>query len=189
MRWLLILPVLGLGSEASPARAADGARTSVEVRVTPPAARPLGAPSLCPMLAVPVAEHWLVGGGYELLQDYDATILNEDMGASPVWMSGIRLGAWYRGGVTRDGLSFGVGAMATFSHPRVSVIKVSGGLDNRTYIFDLGLDLSLGHTWENFRLEAFFLPAWSVGRFSTDRQSDRWNGFTPRFGTALAWVF
>jgi hypothetical protein len=189
MRWPLILLALWLGFGAPPARAADGARAAVEVRVTPPAARPLGAPSLCPMLAVPVSDHWLVGGGYELLQDYDATIVNEDTGAHPVWMSGIRLGGWYRGGATRDGLTFAAGAMATFSHPRVSVIKISGGLDNRTYMFDFGLDLSVGHVWKNFRMEAFFLPAWSFGRFSTSTHSDRWNGFTPRFGVALAWVF
>lgn len=141
------------------------------------------------MLALPVANHWLVGGGYELLQDYDATIdTSSDTSESPVLMSGIRLGGWYRGGAARNGLSFAVGALVAFSNPSVSVIKASRALDNESYILDFGLDFSVGHGWEDFRLEGFFLPAWSVGRFSTAERSQRWNGFTPRFGVALAWL-
>jgi hypothetical protein len=190
MRRLAILFALCLGGFSSPARADEGARTSVELRVSLPFVRPLGAPSVCPMLAVRVADRWLVGGGYELVQDYDATIrIASDVSGSPVWMSGIRLGGWYRGGAVRDGFSYTLGALVTFSAPSVSVIKVAPKLDNDTYMFDFGLDVSAGHVWQNLRLGAFFLPAWRFGRFSTNEQSQKWNGFTPRFGLSGAWVF
>jgi hypothetical protein len=141
--------------------------------------------------AVPVANRWLVGGGYELLQDYGADVLtSNDTSGSPMILSGVRLGGWYRGGAARRDISFAAGALVTLSHTSLSIAKVPSALDSGTYIFDFGLDLSVGHVWDKFRLEVFVLPAWSVGRISTPAMTSpqRWSGFTPRVGLALAWV-
>jgi hypothetical protein len=143
------------------------------------------------MLAVPVAERWLIGGGYELVQDYEASVrTSNDTEGSPMVMSGVRLGGWYRGGAAGDAISFGVGGLVTLSHPSLSITKSPGALDSGTYIFDFGLDLSVGHVWDGFRLEVFAIPAWSIGRISTPAisNSQRWSGFTSRVGIALAWM-
>jgi hypothetical protein len=143
------------------------------------------------MLAVPVADRWLVGGGYELVQDYDASVrTSNDTEDSPVVLSGVRLGGWYRGGDGRHALSFAAGGLVTLSHPSLSLAKTPGALDRGTYIVDVGLDLSVGHVWDGFRLELFAIPAWSFGHISTAAtpSTQRWSGFTPRVGVALAWL-
>jgi len=180
-----------LVSAAATAQAADKARASVEVRISPPFVRPIGSPSLCPMLAVPVADHWLVGGGYELVQDYEAGVrTSNDTYVSPMVMSGLRLGGWYRSGRARHAISFAIGGLVTLSHPCFSIAKSPAELDGGSYIFDLGLDLAAGYVWERFRLEVFAIPAWSAGHISTPAMTStqRWSGFTPRVGLALAWV-
>ena len=143
------------------------------------------------MLAVPLADHWLVGGGYELVQDYEASVrTSNDTEESPMVLSGIRLGGWYRDGAARQAISFAVGGLVTLSHPSLSIAQLPAELGSGTYIFDFGLDLSVGRVWDSFRLELFAIPAWSVGRISTPATSStqRWSGFTPRVGVALAWV-
>jgi len=180
-----------LVSASATAQAADKARASVEVRISPPFVRPVGAPSLCPMLAVPVADRWLVGGGYELVQDYEAEVrTSNDTYSGPMIMSGIRLGGWYRAGRARHAISFAIGGLVTLSHPSVSIVKSPAALDGGTYIFDIGLDLSVGYVWDRFRLEVVAIPAWSVGHISTPAMTStqRWSGFTPRVGLALAWL-
>jgi hypothetical protein len=191
VRPLAMASALFIVSACSPAQAAENARASVELRITPPFVRAGGIPSLCPMLALPVANHWLVGGGYELLQDYGADVLtSNDTSSSPMILSGVRLGGWYRGGAARQAKSFAVGGLITLSHPSLSIARVPAALDGGTYILDFGLDLSIGHVWDKFRLEFFVIPAWSVGRISTPAMTSpkRWSGFTPRLGLALAWV-
>jgi len=178
-------------STSATAQAVEEMPASVEVRISPPFIRPVGAPSLCPMLAVPVASHWLVGGGYELVQDYEADVrTSNDTREGPMVMSGLRLGGWYRGGRAHHAVSFAVGGLVTLSHPSFSIAKTPAALDSGTYMFDFGPDLSVGYVWDSFRFEAFAIPAWSIGRISTPAmtKTERWSGFTPRVGLALAWV-
>jgi hypothetical protein len=191
VRWLAIASTALLAFASPRAQAAERARASIELRISPPFVRPVGAPSLCPMVAVPVADHWLVGGGYELVQDYDVSVrTSNDTSAGPMVLSGIRTGAWYRGGASRHGASMAAGGLVTFSHPSFSIVRNPKDLDRETYVIDLGLDLSFGYVWDRFRLEVFALPAWSLGRISStaDTSDQRLSGFTMRLGLGLAWV-
>lgn len=175
---------------ALPAQADDTVHPTIEMRITAAFTRPYDLPSLCPMLALPLTRHLWIGGGYELIQDYDAVIWkSSDEGHTPVAMSGIRAGAWYRGGPAHQAMSFALGGLVTFATPDISLARAPSELDSGSYAVDLAADFSIGHVWQGFRVEGFATPAWSWGRFSSttvpDRQ-DRLSAFTYRIGVALA---
>jgi len=167
---------------------AHATQVAVEFRHTPMLVRPNDTPSLCGMLALSLGEHWWAGAGYELVQDYDAVLwTGQDVGRKPIVMSGLRAGGWYRGDAFRGGMSFSLGGLFTVANRSFS-IETSRDLDNGTYVVDFGLDLTLGHAWKGFRLEAFATPAWSYGRIvspAVDRD-DRYSAFTYRVGGVLA---
>jgi hypothetical protein len=178
------------GLFAMPAQADDTVHPTIEMRITAAFTRPYDFPSLCPMLAFPLTRRLWIGGGYELIQDYDAIIWkSNDEGHTPVAMSGIRAGAWYRGGPAHEAMSFALGGLVTFSSPTVSLVRAPSELDSGSYAVDLAADFSIGHIWQGFRVEGFATPAWSWGRFSSttlpDKQ-ERLNAFTYRIGVALA---
>ena len=192
MRRLLIVVSVLAGLIAAPVRAAESQEPNVptiELRLTPFLVRPYRAPSMCALLAFPLAEHWWVGGGYELIQDYDAVLWTaKDTGHKPIVMSGIRAGSWYRGGASRRGTSWAAGGLVTYSNPVLSVSRKPAGLTGDTYMVDFGGDLSAGYVWDGFRLEAFATPAWSYGRIASPAigKDERYSGFTYRIGVALA---
>jgi hypothetical protein len=160
------------------------------VRITPMKERPRKAPSLCPMLSFSLGEHLWIGGGYELLQDYDAILwTSETEGHKPISLSGIRAGAWYRGGAEANGLTFGVGGIVTVANRAFSLEIKPSGLDSSTTFVDFGADLSLGKVWSTFRLELFATPAWSIGKISSPavHRDESYNAFTYRIGVDLSW--
>ena len=181
---LLALSLGSITAEASPVQ--------VGVRVTPMKERPRKALSLCPMLSLALGDHLWVGGGYELLQDYDAILwTSEREGHKPISLSGVRVGAWYRGGADRHGWTYGVGGIFTLAHRAVSLEIKPTGLDSGTYVMDFGADFSVGWAWQTFRLELFATPAWSFGTISSPavHKDERYNAFTYRIGVDLAWRF
>jgi hypothetical protein len=196
LRQLLLVVSVIAGLIAAPARADESndptshptTLPTIELRLTPVLIRPYRAPSLGAMLAFPLTEHWWIGGGYELIQDYDAVLWTaKDTGHKPIVMSGIHAGAWYRGGAARRGTSWAAGGLVTYANPVLGVRKPEG-LDGHTYVVDVGADLSLGHVWDGFRLEVFATPAWSYGNISSPAidKNERYSGFTYRIGVALA---
>jgi hypothetical protein len=173
---------------ALPARADADHRPAIELRITPPFARPYG-PSLGARLAFPVTAHAWVGGGYELVQDYDVIVWTEkDVGHKPVAMSAIHAGAWYRGGAGRNVMSWAAGGLVAFSNPTISIASVPEQLDRAAYVVDVGADLSIGKLWDDFRFEVFATPAWSWGRIPSPAvgTSERLSRLTYRIGVALA---
>jgi hypothetical protein len=134
--------------------------------------------------------------GYELIQDYDAILWTSELeGHKPIVMSGVRAGAWYRGGPPRHGLTWAAGGLLTLATPALSLAQSPDGLDDHpngldghTTILDLGADVTLGHVWEGFRLEAFATPAWSCGvvRSPAIWKEETYSAFTYRFGVSLA---
>lgn len=184
---ILALVLVAIGSATAQARPVQ-----LGVRITPMKERPRQAPSLCPMLSVSLGEHLWVGGGYELLQDYDAILwTSETTGHKPISLSGLRAGAWYRGGADSSGLTFGVGGIFTVANRAFSLEVKPTGLDSSTYVMDFGADFSLGKVWNSFRLELFATPAWSIGRISSPavHKNERYNAFTYRIGVDLSWRF
>ena len=162
---------------------------TIELRQSPMLLRPSDLPSLCSLLAFSLTERFWVGAGYELIQDYDAVLwTSEVMGHKPIVMSGIRTGAWYRGGYAHHGWSWAAGGLLTFAHRAISLAPAPDGLDQGTFIVDYGVDFSIGHVWQSFRIEGFATPAWSYGRVSSPRvhQQETYSGFTYRIGVALA---
>jgi hypothetical protein len=146
-------------------------------------------PSICPMLALSLSEHWWVGAGYETLQDYDAILwTSETEGHKPIAMSGIHAGTWYRGGAHRNSMTYSVGGLLTFAHPVFSIDPKPAGINSDTSVVDFGVDLTWGHVWQTFRLEFFATPAWSYGQVSSPavHKSERFSAFTYRVGVALA---
>ena len=187
--WLAAVAISTLAPVAVVAQAAEAALPTIELRITPPLLRPYGTPSICPMLAFPLTEHAWVGGGYELVQDYDAVLWMSDLsGHKPIVMSGLRAGGWYRGGAVRQGTSWAAGGLLTFSNPALSLTRSPSELDNRTSMLDVAADLSGGHVWQGFRLEVFATPAWSYGRIASPAagKDESYSGFTYRVGVALA---
>ncbi len=183
-----LLVALGIVAFTGTSVRAEGPRTTLELRISAPFVRTLRAPSLCPMVTVPLAGRWYVGGGYELLQDYDVDVqTSEDTGVGDMVMSGIRAGAWYRGGVDRRGVWFAGGVVVTGSHPYMSMVRVPGELDAGAYAVDLGVDISAGYTWDQFRLALFALPAWSFGQTSSTAQpvDRRFDELNLRVGVGL----
>jgi hypothetical protein len=189
MRQLVIAVLLVSGFLEVAPRRAEATQATLELRLTPMLVRPNRTPSLCPMLALSLTEHLWVGAGYELIQDYDAILwTSEYEGHKPIVMSGLRAGAWYRGGAGHRALSWAAGPLFTFANPAVSLKNPSVGLDSGTSVVDLGADFSIGHEWDGVRLEAFATPAWSLGHIASPavHREDRLSSFTYRFGVALA---
>jgi len=181
--------MLMVGFAAVPARAGESNPSTIELRQTVPFARPYHAPSLCALFSLPLTEHWWAGGGYELIQDYDVILWTaKDTGHKPIVMSGLRAGAWYRGGTARRGFTWAAGGLLTFANTAFSLARSPAELDGDTYVVDLGGDFSVGHVWQGIRVEGFLTPAWSYGRVvsSAMAQDDRLSTFTYRFGVALA---
>jgi hypothetical protein len=172
-------------------RRAEARQVSVEVRLTPPLERPGLAPSLCPMLALSLGQHWWVGGGYELVQDYDAVLwTSENEGHKPLVMSGLRAGTWYRGGASHDGLTFSLGGLLTFANSAFAVDPSPRGIDSDTSVIDFGADLTFGRVGRSLRFELFATPAWSYGRVTSPaiHRQEHYSAFTYRIGLALALV-
>jgi hypothetical protein len=187
VRWLLAATLL-VSIGAAPALAAE-TRPTIEMRVTPPFVRPYRAPTLCMMLAFPVAPQWWLGAGYEFVQDYDAVLWTaKDTGHKPVVMSGIHAGGWYRGGAERQGLTWAAGGLVTFANSTFSLASSPDEIDAHTYVIDVGGDFSFGKVRDGFRFEVFATPAWSFGRIASTAidESEGLSQFTYRFGVALA---
>ncbi len=169
---------------------------AIELRHTPILVRPNGTPSLCPMLDLQLTQHFWAGAGYELIQDYDAIYWTSELeGHKPIVMSGIRAGAWYRGGPAHHGMTWAAGALFTLATPALSLVRSPArlgdrvnGLDGTTTILDSGADLTLGYVWQSFRIEAFATPAWSYGvvRSPAIWKEQTYSAFTYRFGVTLA---
>jgi hypothetical protein len=184
---IALLLVSGLVEVAQ--RQAEATEMTIELRLTPPLVRPNDTPSLSPMLAFSLSEHWWVGAGYQFLQDYDAILwTSENAGHKPIVMSGISAGAWYRGGATHNGTSLAAGGLFTFANPSISFGHSPGTLESGTTVVDFGADFSIGHMWQGFRLEAFATPAWSLGRVASPaiHKNELLSAFTYRIGVALA---
>jgi hypothetical protein len=177
-------------------RSAQARQLAIEMRLTPPWVRPNGTPSLCALLGLQLTEHLWAGAGYELIQDYDAIFWTSALeGHKPIVMSGVRAGAWYRGGPARHGLTWAAGGLLTLATPSLSLARSpdqigqdKNGLDGHTTIVDFGADFAVGHVWDSFRLEAFATPAWSLGviRSPAIWKEETYNAFTYRFGVALS---
>jgi hypothetical protein len=188
-RGLLIVATSVVVFAAAPALAGEGNLPTIEIRLSPPFVRPYHAPGIGALLALPLTEHWWAGGGYELMQDYNAILWTaKDSGHKPIVMSGIRAGAWYRGGAARRGFSWSAGGLLTFANSVIPLAKSPAQLDGDTYIVDLGADLTVGHVWDGFRVEGFAIPAWSYGHISSTAiaKDDHYSAFTYRIGVALA---
>jgi hypothetical protein len=172
----------------APSRA-EATQATLELRYTPILVRPNGTPSLCAMLAMSLTEHLWAGAGYELVQDYDAILwTSESEGHKPILMSGIRAGAWYRGGAAQRAFTYSAGPLFTFANPAISLASPHKPLDSGTSVFDFGADFTIGHVWQSVRIEGFATPAWSIGRVVSPavHRVDRYSAFTYRIGVALA---
>jgi len=198
MRRLALAVFLAAGLAGTAPRAAHARELAIEMRLTPILVRPNGTPSLCPMLSLQLTQHFWAGVGYELIQDYDAIFWTSEFeGHKPIVMSGVRAGAWYRGGPAQHGLTWAAGGLFTLATPALSLVHSPDGLDEskngleaNTTIVDFGADLALGYVWESFRLEAFATPAWSYGvvRSPAVWKEENYSAFTYRFGVTLAIV-
>jgi hypothetical protein len=195
MRQLIITAILAASSVAGligvAPRRAEATGVTIEVRTTPPLVRPDDGPSLCGMLALSLTEHLWAGVGYEWVQDYDAILwTSETEGHKPIVMSGIRAGAWYRGGAAQHALTWAAGPLFTFANPAISLVSPHRPLDSGTSFFDFGFDFSIGHVWQSVRLEGFATPAWSIGRVVSPavHKEESYSAFTYRLGVALAFL-
>jgi hypothetical protein len=170
-------------------RRVKAAEVTIEMRSTPPFVRPNGTPSLGAILALSLTEHWWVGAGYELVQDYDAILwTSESEGHKPIVMSGISAGAWYRGGAAHHALTWAAGPHFTFANPAISPARSPETLGSSTSVVDFGADFSIGHVWQGVRVEGFATPAWSLGQVTSPavHKEERLSAITYRFGVALA---
>jgi hypothetical protein len=173
-------------------RPAGATQVAFELRHTPILVRPNHTPSLCPILALSPVEHWWIGAGYELVQDYDAILWKSDKeGHKPIVLSGLRLGSWYRGGDDQHGASVLVGTIVTVANSSFSLPASPTGITHDTFVVDLGLDLAVGHVWKTTLLSVFMTPAWSVGRIASPavNRTETYNAITFRIGGALTFVF
>jgi hypothetical protein len=196
MRRLLCAVLLAAGLVGTAPRSAQARQLAIELRHTPILVRPNGTPSLCPMLSLQLTNHFWAGAGYELVQDYDAILWTSELeGHKPIVMSGVRAGAWYRGGPAQHGLTWAAGGLLTLATPDLSLVLSpeelddhANGLDGHTTIVDFGVDLTLGYVWQSFRLEAFATPAWSLGvvRSPAIWKEETYSELTYRFGVTLA---
>jgi hypothetical protein len=189
MRRLMVATLLVSVMVGVAPRTANATQMTIELRHTPILVRPNGTPSLCPLLAFSLTEHLWAGAGYEPIQDYDAILwASEKEGHKPIVMSGIRAGAWYRGGAAHRAFTWAAGPLFTFANPAISLVRSPGGIDSGTSVFDFGGDFSIGHVWQSVRVEGFATPAWSVGRVVSPavHKEERYSSFTYRIGVALA---
>ena len=144
------------------------------------------------MLALSFDRRWWFGVGYELIQDYDAVLWKSELeGHKPLVMSGIRAGAWYRGGALRQGLTYSMGGILTYANPATSLEGKPTGIDSDTSVMDFGADFTLGRVWESFIIQLFATPAWSRGRVVSKavHRTDTYSAFTYRVGGALVFIF
>jgi hypothetical protein len=189
MRKLVIAVLLLSGLVGGAPRRAEATEVTIELRHTPPLVRPDKLPSLCAILALSLSEHLWAGAGYELIQDYDAILwTSETEGHKPIVVSGLRAGAWYRGGGAERAFTWAAGPLFTFANPAFSFTHSPQTLDSGTSVLDFGLDFSIGHVWRSVRVEGFATPAWSVGRVASPavHTEERYSAFTYRIGVALA---
>ena len=189
MRGLIIATLLVSGLVGVAPRRSEATQMSIELRLTPPLVRPYDFPSICPMLAFSLTEHVWAGAGYEWLQDYDAILwTSENEGHRPIEMSGIRAGAWYRGGAAQRAFTYSVGPLFTFANPAISLASPHKALDSGTSVFDVGADFTIGHVGQSVRIEGFATPAWSLGRVVSPavHRVEHYSAFTYRIGVALA---
>jgi hypothetical protein len=192
MRRTLILVVVVSGLSSVRPRAAGATQVALELRHTPILVRPNHTPSLCPMLALSPVEHWWIGAGYELVQDYDAILWKSDKeGHKPIVLSGLRLGSWYRGGDEHYGTSVLVGGIVTVANSTFSLPSSPTGITRDTFIVDVGLDLMVGHVWKANIFSIFMTPAWSVGRIVSPavNRTETYSAITFRIGWALTFLF
>ncbi len=198
MRRLTLAVFLAAGLAGLAPRGVQAKQGAIEMRLTPILVRPNGTPSLCPMLELQLGGHFWVGAGYELVQDYDAIYWKSELeGHKPIVMSGVRAGAWYRGGAAHYGMTWAAGPLLTLATPALSLVHSpdgldahTNGLDGHTTIVDFGGDLTFGYVWDSFRIEAFATPAWSYGviRSPAIWKEETYSAFTYRFGVNLAIV-
>ena len=189
MRHLMFAALLIAGLVGIAPSRAEATQSTLELRYTPILVRPNGTPSLCAMLAMSLTEHLWAGAGYELVQDYDAVLwTSESEGHKPILMSGIRAGAWYRGGAAQRAFTYSAGPLFTFANPAISLASPHKPLDSGTSVFDFGAYFSIGHVWQSVRIEGFATPAWSIGRVVSPavHKVDQYSAFTYRIGVALA---
>lgn len=189
MRQLMFAALVLAGLVGIAAPRAEAAPSTIELRYTPILVRPEGTPSLCAMLALSLTERLWIGVGYELVQDYDAILwTSETEGHKPIVMSGIRAGAWYRGGAAQRAFTYSAGPLFTFANPAISLASPHKALDSGTSVFDFGADFTIGHVWQSVRIEGFATPAWSVGRVVSPavHRVEHYSAFTYRLGVALA---
>jgi hypothetical protein len=192
MRGSLTLALVVAGLAIVQARAARATQVAFELRHTPMLVRPNHTPSLCPMLALSPIQHWWIGAGYELVQDYDAILWkSEREGHKPIVLSGLRLGSWYRGGDDHHGTSVLVGGIVTVANSTFSLPASPAGITRDTFIVDLGIDLAVGRIWKTTILSLFMTPAWSIGRIASPavHRTETYNAITFRIGGALTFVF
>jgi hypothetical protein len=192
MKRLIVAALVLAGLVGLHPRRAFATQLVFELRHTPLLERPNHTPSLCPMLALTVSQHWWIGAGYELVQDYDAVLWKSSMeGHKPLIMSGLRAGTWYRGGDDRQGLTYSVGGILTFANPAFSLFRSPTGIDSGTSIVDFGADFTLGRIWDTFIFEFYVTPAWSYGQVASTaaQRTDSYSAFTYRFGGALVFMF
>lgn len=191
MRRLLVTLLVAVAfAGLLPAREAHATELALELRHTPMRIRPMGLPSLCLLVAFSPREHFWVGVGYELIQDYDAIAwASAYEGRKPVHMEALRAGAWYRGGPAHWGFTWAVGPLVTVGSPVIG--DGSRYLGRDTYVVDFGGDGSAGYVWGRVRLTAFATPAWSRGRIVSPavERSERYSAFTWRVGLAFAVLF
>lgn len=140
-------------------------------------------------MAVPVSRHLWLGGGYELVQDYDAVLWTaKDTGHKPIVLSAVHAGVWYRGDSGEPGLTWAIGGLVTFANSTLSLVAAPNGIDRGTYVLDVGPDLSIGRSRNGVRIEVFVTPAWSWGRVASPAvgTSEGLSRFTYRVGVAFA---
>jgi hypothetical protein len=189
MRRLFLSVLLASGAIGMVPRAAEAGMPTIEMRLTPPWLRPYRAPSLGALIAFPLTEHLWLGGGYELIQDYDAILWTSELeGHKPIVMSGIRAGAWYRGGAVDRGMSWAAGGLVTFANSAISIEHRPDNLNRDTSVVDVGADLSIGRVRNGLRVEVFATPAWSYGRVASPavHKTETLSAFTYRIGVAFA---
>jgi hypothetical protein len=188
MRWRCFHLILAAGLVAAAPRAAAAGMPTIEMRVSPPWLRPNGTPGLGAIVALPLTEHLWLGGGYELIQDYDAILWYSELeGHKPIVMSGVRAGAWYRGGAVDQGMTWAAGGLVAFSSSVISLSRKPDKLDHGTFVVDVGPDLCFGNVRRGLRVELFATPAWSFGRVASTpiHSTETVSTFTYRVGVAF----
>jgi hypothetical protein len=190
LRAATLVLALVVSLAARTAQADETWRPTIELRLSTPFLRPMDTPSLGGLLAFPVRGNLWIGGGFELLQDYDVELWTGPTNKRwPVVMSGLRAGAWYRGGAPQWGRTYAVGGLVTVSNPYFSPASSPDELGKDSVAIDLGPDLSFGYVWRTFRFEMFATPAWSWGRFTSSTMPanvEHMSRFTYRIGIGFA---